>query len=138
MSTGAQIIDQQKLAGPLGASAEMANPRKAESWRSHRSLANVCTNLRALQHLYETGFAPVLRETPESADKDRGLALTLAAAINACLSQPADLLDVPINPDGRKALEELRDLAGALQSRAGRPLAVELDLMLGFNSLDGD
>jgi predicted lipoprotein len=217
LSTGAQVIHQQRLLEPLGGSGEQANPRKAESWRSRRSLANVCTALRALGHLYETGFATILRESGDSAQTERGLALTFAAAIDTCLSLPEDALDGPAGPrapgDGpgeigdevageapgkgvagpatgasaqspepgsgpspatgsespapgpaaesaepppwaagaeepepaqaesarqREALGQLLDLAGALQSRTGRRLAEELDLMLGFNSLDGD
>lgn len=141
LSTGTQLVHQFKLLEPLGASAEAAKPRRAESWRSHRSLANVCTNLRALGHLYATGFAPRLAVSASGAQADRGLALALAAAESACLSQPPDLLDDTPNagqPGPREALEELRDLAGALQTRTGRGLAEELDLPLGFNSLDGD
>lgn len=141
LSTGTQLVHQFKLQEPLGTSAEAAKPRRAESWRSRRSLANVCTNLRALGHLYATGFAPRLAVSGSGAATDRELALTLTAAESACLSQPPDLLDDPLNagqPGPREALEALRDLAGALQTRTGRGLAEELDLPLGFNSLDGD
>jgi uncharacterized protein len=138
LNTGVQVVHQIKLAGPLGASDQAANPHKAESWRSRRSLANVCTNLRALEHLYATGFAQRLGTPPESVGIDHGLALTSAAAVGACLSQPGTLLDESQTPDQRKALEDLRDLAFALQTRTGRGLAEALELMLGFNSLDGD
>lgn len=142
LNTGAQIVHQLKLVEPLGPSVAGANPHKAESWRSHRSLANVCTNLRALEHLYATGFALLLRKSQDAAGTDQGLALTLAAAVNACLSQPGTLLDEVASPEQRpeqrRALENLRELAGALQARSGRGLAQELDLALGFNSLDGD
>lgn len=138
LNTGAQVVHQLKLAEPLGASTEGASSNKAESWRSRRSLANVCTNLRALEHLYATGFAPRLSASTESAEIDQGLALTLAAAVNACLSQPGSLLDEAPSADRRKALEDLRDLAAALQARSGKGLAETLELTLGFNSLDGD
>lgn len=138
LNTGVQVVHQIKLAEPLGTLAQGANPHKSESWRSRRSLANVCTNLRALEHLYATGFAPRLGATPGSVGIDQGLALTLAAAVRACLSQPGTLLDEGQTPDQRKALEDLRDLAFALQTRTGRGLAEALELTLGFNSLDGD
>jgi len=138
LNTGAQVVHQLKLMPPLGLDPTTANPRQAESWRSRRSLANVCTNLRALEHLYATALAPRLAAVwlPET---DQGLALTLAAALNACLSLPPETLDeVADRPETRQALEHLRDLAGALQARTGKRLAEELDLTLGFNSLDGD
>lgn len=138
LNTGAQVVRQIKLAGPLGTSDQAANPHKGESWRSRRSLANVCTNLRALEHLYATGFSPRLGTNPETVQIDHGLALTSATAVGACLSQPGTILDEAQTPDQRKALEDLRDLAFALQTRTGRGLADALDLMLGFNSLDGD
>ncbi len=140
LNTGAQVVHELKLREPLGPGPTAANPRKAEAWRSRRSLANVCTNLRALGHLYATALAPRLAGLwlPET---DQGLALTLAAAQSACLSLPPEALDEapgPDRPDARQALEHLRDLAGALQARTGKRLAEELDLTLGFNSLDGD
>jgi hypothetical protein len=154
LNTGAQVIHELKL--PLSAvpATGGTSPRKGEAWRSRRSLANVCTNLRALEHLYATGFALRLRASPEAAEVDQGVALTLAAAVSACLSLPAAALDEPLGAAAvsgetsdqtleqavqrRKALEDLRDLAGALQARTGRPLAEQLGLLIGFNSLDGD
>jgi len=162
LNTGAQVIHELKLPLPAVPATGGTGPRKGEAWRSRRSLGNVCTNLRALEHLYATGFALRLRASPEAAEVDQGVALTLAAAVSACLSLPAAALDEPLGAEvvseqapgqapeeapgetperavqRRKALEDLRDLAGALQARTGRPLAEQLGLLVGFNSLDGD
>jgi hypothetical protein len=138
LNTAAQVILDLKLAEPLGPSLEAANPRKAESWRSRRSLANVCTNLDAMEHLYDTGFALLLRESEESAQMDRDLTRDLTEAVSTCLRMPPTLLDDRPSPEQRQALEGLRRLAASVRTRTGAPLADELHLSLGFNSLDGD
>jgi len=138
LNTAAQVILDLKLAEPLGPSLEAANPRKAESWRSRRSLANVCTNLDAMEHLYDTGFALLLRESEESAQMDRDLTRDLTEAVSTCLRMPPTVLDDRPSPEQRQALEGLRRLAASVRTRTGAPLADELHLSLGFNSLDGD
>lgn len=138
LNAAAQVIVELKLSEPLGPNLEGAHRRKAESWRSRRSLANVCTNLRALDHLYATGFALLLRESQDSAQVDRELTQDLTEAVSTCLQISPTTLDDPPKPEQRGTLEGLRTLAASIRTRTGAPLADALQLNLGFNSLDGD
>lgn len=138
LNAAAQVIVELKLSEPLGPNPEAAHPHKAESWRSRRSLANICTNLRALEHLYATGFALLLSESQDSAQIDRDLTRDLTEAVSTCLQMPPTTLDAPPNPEQRATLEGLRTLAASIRTRTGAPLADALQLNLGFNSLDGD
>lgn len=138
LATQVQVIAGPKLADPLGASAEEASPRRADSWRSARDLANVCTNLRAVGHLYDTGFAQRLRATPETRGRDGQVSRALAGALHACLEQPVTLSEGASDPAARAGLTRLRDRVEALRVTTGSALADDLDLTLGFNSMDGD
>lgn len=138
MTTQIQLIHDHKLMEPLGPSLESAKPKRAESWRSARSLANICTNLAAVQEVYALGFSPRLGEQPDTVPMDQALAQTMKSVLDACKSHTGTLEDGVRDPDRRPDLENLRDLVGALKARAGRDLADALGLNLGFNSLDGD
>ena len=75
------VVASRKLAAPLGKSAEAAKPKRAESWRSGRSLRNVGLNLETLRAVVETpgGFADLLAVHGEAALADN-LRDELAAA----------------------------------------------------------
>lgn len=138
IGTTMQLIEEQKLSGPLWTSAETARPKRAEAWRSARSVRNICSNLRAAEHLYATTFTPMLRLSPEGMDSDRQIALLFSAAENTCLRLDERLAEAVADPEKRPDVVHLRDLTRGLRSHTGKQLAEALGLRLGFNSLDGD
>ena len=128
-----------KLADPLGESVAAAKPKRAESWRSGRSLRNVILNLETLRALVETpgGFADLVSAHGEQvlADSLRdgfgdavGLASSMTLPLRDAVSDPgerAKLLDV---------LSSLRDLRALVTG----PLSRATGILIGFNSQDGD
>ena len=109
--------------------------RRAESWRSERSLRNLKLNVAALQQLFD-GSTPALSSALLEADVE------VVRAAFARLQQ-----DLNVLPDSMAPL--LEDEAGYAQLKAVRDdmdagfedleTALKItDLCLGFNSLDGD
>jgi predicted lipoprotein len=129
-----QLIVDRKLDRPLGDSPRNARPKRAESWRSRNSLANIRANLLGTRELYRVGFAPRLAD-PE-------LRLEIEAGFNETL-KAVDAIHEPLyravsSPDERSRVEALRLQASRLENLLGERLPEALDLPLGFNSLDGD
>ena len=129
----------QKLELPLGASVEKAKSKRAESWRSARSMRNVVLNLESIRALVETpgGFADLVTVHGESK-----LADTLrtgfedAAAKAGAVNLP--LRDAVSDPDERAKLLELLGTLRALRALVTGPLSRTTGLLVGFNSQDGD
>lgn len=128
-------IQQQKLQAPLGDSQTAARERRAEAWRSDRSVRNLQLNARALQDIFNAGD-PALRTVLPAEDMpgiDAGFERLLAAVDALPASMNAALAD----PAGYAALVEARDSLDALYEVIEAALK-KTDLYLGFNSLDGD
>ncbi|HWK54081.1 MAG TPA: imelysin family protein [Hyphomicrobiales bacterium] len=128
-------IQQQKLEAPLGDSPAGARERRAEAWRSDRSVRNLQLNARALQDIFNAG-EPALRTVLPEADMpgiDAGFERLLTATAALPESMNAALADT----EGYAALRETRDSLDALYELVEAALK-ETDLYLGFNSLDGD
>jgi predicted lipoprotein len=126
---------QQKLEAVLGESLQQARERRAESWRSQRSLRNLKLNLAALQALYG-GSEPALGMALLAEDRD-----SIAAHFNTTLQYAAALPDdfAPLlaTAEGYAQLQQLAQHCDALFEALEAALK-RTDLYLGFNSLDGD
>lgn len=132
--TQMQVIVEQKLDRPLGESAARPFPKRAESWRSGRSLENIRYNLLGTRALYRTAFEPLV--------KDQRLARAIREVYEKALK---DIAAVPVplsaavgDTDGRRALEALQADVIRLEQLISGPLSEALNIPLGFNSLDGD
>ncbi|HIC79560.1 MAG TPA: hypothetical protein EYP07_01170 [Kiloniellaceae bacterium] len=131
-----------KLDRPLSTSAKAVKPRRAESWRSARSLRNIRINIESAEALYrgdgQGGFAALLRRQAGGAEVDRNIAAAFAQARTRLEALPDSLQAALDQPDGWQRLDDLRsDLRGLLALLSG-PFSQTLDLPLGFNSFDGD
>ncbi len=139
---GLQLIQDVKLQPVLGASAAAARPRLGEAWPSRRSLANIVINLEALQALYRgeggVGFADLARTHGQDLDLvpllERAFQQTLATARG--ISAP--LATAVTDPALRSQVEKLTLQVRALKQLVRTRLATNLDLVVGFNALDGD
>ena len=135
-----EFVADRKLALPLGSSLDGAKPRRAESWRSQRSLRNIRHNLAAVEALYggAQGIGEMLRAagTDETLDGEIQALLhrihVLLAAIPDPLSEAVG--DSALRPALEEAAAALRELRGLMTVR----LAPALGILIGFNSLDGD
>ena len=128
-----------KLERPLGKTIEKARPKRAESWRSGRSLANLVANLETARALYIApgGFGDLL--TAAGAEP---LALGLGEAFDQAVAE-AWAIDLPLkdairDPEARAALVALLERLKDLRLLVTGPLADEIGLVVGFNALDGD
>lgn len=140
-----KMVADQKLTRPLGDSAANARPKRAESWRSGRSLDNIRRNLEAAQAMYlgengsgTRGFSRMVRDVAKDKELDdllrRAFAQTLATAnsIEMPLSQAVK------EPAERAKLVKLKTEASALKTILAQRLTAALQIPLGFNALDGD
>ncbi len=129
-----QLIGEYKLTRPLGDDARSARPRRAESWRSGRSLRNVRINLESIRDEWRAGFAPVIGE--------RGLRDGVEAAFEDALAQVAGferpLVNLIGDPDGRRRLVALNAAVAVLVEYFLDDVPADLDLAAGLVSLDGD
>ncbi|MQY43215.1 peptidase M75 [Epibacterium sp. SM1969] len=130
LGTGLQIIDELRLARPLG-SFDAPRPRRAEAWRSGRSQRHVILSLEAL--------APLAHRLSADAPE---LQLRLDAAFGRSLKR-ARALDDPTfagvsDPQSRIRIEALKQSVVDLRNLVTTELGPRLGVDAGFNSLDGD
>jgi len=126
---------QQKLEAALGENQAGARPRRAEAWRSERSVANLQLNLVALGQLFNAG-EPALRSTLLPADLP-GIDASFQQAHDALAALPVSMTAALETPEGYAKLQLARDALDALFESLEAALK-NTDLYLGFNSLDGD
>ena len=130
LSEGLQFTAEARLGRPMG-TFERPRPRRAETWRSGRSLRNVQLSIASL------GELAVLLGIVDGADRE---------AIDAALSSAdarARGLDDPVfagvsDPQGRFAVEVLQQRVTDALAVSQAELAPALGATLTFNSLDGD
>lgn len=136
--TSLQFIVDQKLMLPLGATPAEANPRRAESWRSRRSLRNILLNLESAEALYLTAYSSPLKADQRNAALDRDIRKAFTRALEAARAVEPPLYDALQSEARRRPVEGLLTAASELKRLLGGPLPTALGLPLGFNSLDGD
>lgn len=127
LTGGLEFTKDQRLGRPMG-SFDRPRPKRAEAWRSGRSLRNVALSLAALGDL-----ADALADTP--------VPLTDAAFADA--RNRADALDDPVfagvtDPTGRLRVEVLQQKTGLAAQAVVQEIGPALGVTAGFNSLDGD
>ncbi|CAO3437671.1 imelysin family protein [Azospirillum doebereinerae] len=141
--TAMQVVVDQKLMAPLGASVAEAKPAVVEALRSGRSVRNIVINLEAMRALMlgeagGPGFAALL---PANADGDtarQALDESFAAAIGAAAAIPAPLNVAVADPAMHKKADGALRLIKAARVEMLGTLAPLLEITLGFNELDGD
>ena len=133
------LATKLKLDRPLGDSLERARPRRAESWRSGRSLANLIANLETAQALYGLpgGFGDLLAATGAEA-LDSGIRKSFLEALAAARAITGPLRETVTDPTRREGIANLRERLRSLHLLIAGPMAQEIGLIVGFNALDGD
>ena len=128
------LINGYKLERPLGASLEKARGKRAESWRSGRSLRNIELNLKSLHELYREGFADRLPDETLKADIEGAF-----ARIASLVDQANDPLSAAVqDPTQRDLLVSLKAEIQVLRKLFTGAVSQQLDIPIGFNALDGD
>ncbi|MGR3713904.1 MAG: imelysin family protein [Shimia sp.] len=129
ISTGLQFAEEARLARPLG-TFDRPRPKRAEAWRSERSLRHVVLSLEATRAL-----------TAALAGDGTAVAGRLDASFETTLSNAG--FDDPIfasvaDPIARMQVESLQQYINALREEIVGELTEALGVSIGFNALDGD
>ena len=118
---------------------EKARPKRAESWRSGRSLRNIVMNLESMRAMVETpgGFADLVAAHGAGALAD-DLRSGFAGAVSRAASVNRPLRDAVTDPDERAKLLDLLRSLHALRALVTGPLSRAAGILVGFNAQDGD
>lgn len=128
-------LQEQKLQAVLGDAPEAARERRAESWRSQRTLRNLKLNVAALQHEFSSSD-PALSSVLHEADVEL-IDAAFAKVIASLQAQPDSLTEALAADGGHAALLQIATELDLLYESMEAALK-NTDLYLGFNSLDGD
>jgi hypothetical protein len=135
LATGLGAAAELKLGAPLGSDGK-PRPRRAENWMSGRALRNVVHNLTALQDLYD-GLA-----TAKGAHIGKGedglIRHQFAHLIKTTRDLGPSITAVLETEKGPLRLKVLKSDIQDLHELVVINVSEALDLVLGFNSLDGD
>ena len=138
IETMPRLRDQKLGEAVLGESPDRARLRRAESWRSARSLRNLEINVAALEEMFSGAPGQEVRVSALFLEQDvapiRDNFRAVGAALDALPDGMAGLLE---SAEGHAALVELKAGVDALYEAQEAALK-NTDLYLGFNSLDGD
>ena len=135
LATGLGAVAELKLGAPLGSDGK-TRPRRAENWMSGRALRNVVHNLVALEDLYD-GLATAKGGHIGKGEDDLirhqfahliKFTRDLGPSIAAVLETEKGPLRIKVL---KSDIQDLHELVVVNVSEA-------LNLVLGFNSLDGD
>jgi predicted lipoprotein len=129
---GLQADIDVRLGRPLG-TFDRPQPRRAEAWRSGRSLPNVVAALEGLEELFDTAFAPEIG--PEHATP---VSNAFAAAFAAAGRVEAPI-DVEVaTPQGHIHVEALQGALRKVQTEVASHVGPVIGVTSGFNAMDGD
>ncbi len=131
-------IQQQKVEEVIGDSAARARIRRAESWRSNRSLRNLRLNVMALENLFSGNDGQAIALGAVLMSEDRTVISEAFATLNTRLEAAPDSIEEALDAEGGYA--QLQGIAQGLDDlfEAFEAGLKNTDLYLGFNSLDGD
>ncbi|GJL81279.1 MAG: hypothetical protein DHS20C01_09130 [marine bacterium B5-7] len=128
-----QTIVEYKIERPLSDTAESTRLRRAESWRSQRTIHNIRINLKAIHSAYDVSFRPFLSEE-------------LALRVDEKFNQADELLApigefstaALIDPVERERINAVIEVVDELVQLFIQQIPAALDLNPGLTSLDGD
>jgi predicted lipoprotein len=130
LNSGLQFASETRLGRPLG-TFEHPRPKRAEAWRSQRSLRHVLLSVSAVREL-----------SVMLADNHKSIKTSLDAEFERSLALAGDL-DDPVfagvtTPQGRLRVEILQRSVEKTRGIATDVLEPALGVAAGFNALDGD
>ena len=129
-----EFILFNKIRSPMGLDGKGMSQRikKAESWRSGRSIKNIKQNLSALKTGYEIALDPLISST--------NLSNALSEqwdSVVATFDKLSDSYEDALADQNEKLLVGAERIS-KLHWLIFQQLSVELDMPIGFNNLDGD
>jgi uncharacterized protein len=137
LTSGIELVRDQKIARPLAGTAHEAKPKLAAFWRSGLTFANMAGNLEGVRTLFALGgFAEVVAQ--ESAGVEKSILFDLDHSISVLrgIEAPAD--QVFRDPASRSKLQAVRVALKSARDTVGDMIARGAGLSFGFNAMDGD
>ena len=136
-TAGIELVRDQKLGKPLGATPEEARPKLAAFWRSGQSLANAAGNLDGIRALFaKGGLAQVV--AGDSPGVEKSVLFDLGHAIEVLSGIGKPMTEVAVDADLRAKIEALRVSLKSAGKTAADAIARGAGLSFGFNAMDGD
>src|SRR5262245_44555035 len=136
-TAGIELVRDQKLGKPLGASPEEARPKLAAFWRSGQSLANAAGNLEGVRALFAKGGLAQVVEA-DSPGVEKSVLFDLGHAIEVLSGIGKPMAEVVVDADLRGKIEALRVSLKSAGKTAADAIARGASLSFGFNAMDGD
>lgn len=132
LNEGLQMDIDLRLGRPLG-TWDKPQPRRAEAWRSGRSLPNVVASIEGMRAFVETVFAPAI-----GPDEARPVLNAFDAAL-AATGRVVAPIDVEVaSPQGHIHVEAVQSALKKVQEEVASHVGPPLGVASGFNSMDGD
>ena len=136
-STGIELVRDQKLGKPLGASPAEAKPKLAAFWRSGLTFDNAAGNLEGVKAIFaQGGFAQVVASDSPGVENSILFDIDHAITVLRGIDQPT--AEVVKNEDLRAKIEALRVGLKSAAQTAGDIISRAAGLAFGFNAMDGD
>jgi len=136
-TSGIELVRDQKLGKPLGASPQQARPRLAAFWRSGLSLANAAGNLEGIRVLFaKGGLAAIVAD--ESPGVENSVLFDLNHAIEVLRGIDQPMAKVVEDEALRGKIEALRVSLKSAGQTAADEISRGAGLSFGFNAMDGD
>ena len=136
-STGIELVRDQKLGKPLGASPAEAKPKLAAFWRSGLTFDNAAGNLEGVHAIFaQGGFAQVVASDSPGVENSILFDIDHAITVLRGIDQPT--AEVVKNEDLRAKIEALRVGLKSAAQTAGDIISRAAGLAFGFNAMDGD
>ena len=137
LTSGIELVRDQKLGKPLGATAEQAKPKLAAFWRSGLTFHNAAGNLEGVRALFaQGGFAGVVAS--ESAGVEKSILFDFDHAIEVLRGIDLPMAEIAASEDLRAKIEALRVALKSARDTAGDMISRGAGLSFGFNAMDGD
>jgi predicted lipoprotein len=137
LTSGIELVRDQKLGKPLGASAEQAKPKLAAFWRSGLTFQNAAGNLEGVRALFaQGGFAAVV--AAEAAGVENSILFDLDRAIEVLRGIDVPMAEAAVDENLRGKIEALRVALKSARDTAGDMISRGAGLSFGFNAMDGD
>jgi predicted lipoprotein len=136
-TTGIELVRDQKLGKPLGATPDQARPKLAAFWRSGLTFKNAAGNLDGVRALFaQGGFARVVAS--ESPGVESSILFDLDHAIGVLNGIDQPIAEVVEDESLRAKIEALRVALKSAAQTAGDMISQGAGLAFGFNAMDGD
>ena len=136
-ASGIELVRDQKLGKPLGATPAEAKPKLAAFWRSNLAFANMIGNLDGVILLFSNGgFAEVV--DADSPGVSESILFDLNHGIEVLRSMDKPFAEAAGDEQLRAKLEAVRVELKSAGQTAGDIIARGAGLSFGFNAMDGD